>query len=213
MGQFPERPNQEPSRPQGRGGYDSNEFNFAQGPMDNQTPFGYDFGTPIPTEQPRRSGFRRTLLLGCGFLSFVVIACCACIFGTTYFFREAVPATLWIQMATDNGEVLDLSDAVELNVVCEGSQAELFTQRFLETYPGDVTIEFEDNTQLSGDDNTVGFEGTFTYNGETFPYEATFHINPDGDGVLPFVGCIERIDQFSPPLSVELPSETDTSGE
>lgn len=204
MSQFPEQPRQQRN-------FDQGDYNFAQGPAGQ--PYDYDFG--LSNQQPQQvsrsqTGIRRTLFLGCGCVTAAIVVVCACLFGIMYTTREAIPALMWIQMASGSSP-LDLDDATDFDIICENSQAELFTQRFLERYPGEVNIELDQNTIISESDNsdanTVGFEGVMTYAGEELPYEAVFYVDPDGESFIFFLGCIERIDQISPPLSVELEPE------
>jgi hypothetical protein len=199
MSQFPEQPRQQSS-------YDQGNYNFAQGSPDQ-----YDFGlgNQMPQEIPqKRNNTRRTLFLGCGCVTTAIIIVCGCLFGIMYTSREAIPALMWIQMASGESP-LDLDDAADFNVVCQGSQAEAFTQRFQERYPGEVMFELDQNTMIFEGEttNTVGFEGVMLYQGEELDYEATFFLDPDGESIIFFLGCIERIEQISPPLSVELPSD------
>lgn len=210
MSQFPERPRQQPPLDQG-------DYNFAQGTPGQ--PYEYDFGIgqqpQYQPQQPQSTPLRRTILLGCGCVTTAIVVVCACLFGTMYMTRDAIPALMWVQMAsgTTSTSPLDLEDATDFNIVCPGSQADLFTQRFLERYPGEVEIRPDENTLIAeeGANNTVGIEGTLIYEGEELDYEAVFYIDPDGESFVFFLGCINRIDQISPPLVVEGPEDINES--
>ncbi len=159
-------------------------YNFGQG--------DFTFGTPA---QPKKSNTARNCLIIGGVVFACIAICCLCVGAVMYNARETVPPLMWTQLTQQ--DMLD--NASELNVVCEGSQAESFTRDFVESYPGTVEFSIDDETIIDEDANQVTIKGTMQHAGEVLPYEAVFTINPDDKFFLIF-GCISHINQISPPL-------------
>ncbi len=202
---FNQPSNQQPQQPNQPGGYDFGDYNFSQQappPPYGQQPYGQQpYGYSQPAPAPKRTGRRNCLLfLGCSALAVIIV--CGCLFGVTYSFREVVVVTMWIQVAEGGGaNGLTFNDAYELEIVCPDSQAEEFTRAFEIQYPQGALITLSNNTQLSADNGAVAVEGTITDNrpdSTAQVYEATFYIAQDKGGVIPFLGCIDRIEQTRP---------------
>lgn len=167
----------------------------------NDNTFDYNFGQGNipqygPPPQPNRTG--RVILLGMASVFLCVCVFCLCVGVVLYSAREAVPAQLWVQMV--NRDILE--DATSLNVVCPGSQAEAFTERFMAAYPN-AEITLDNSTEMEGGDNLAIVKGTLTADNTDFDYEAEFITDPDGEKFFLIFSCITEIRQISPPLDVE----------
>jgi hypothetical protein len=176
----------------------------------SESPFGqqqfpqYNFGQPgIPgmpygfPEPKRRSGLRTCLIIF-GVIFGCIAIVCVCAGVVAYQARETFPPIMWAAFA---GQENLLQDAVDMGLVCKGSQAESFTQRFLRAYPGKVQIQVTGNTTESvGTAKQVRLTGTLTYNGLSRSYEAIFTIS-DQQKFFVLFNCISNIQQLSPSLS------------
>ncbi|PJF43056.1 MAG: hypothetical protein CUN55_09320 [Phototrophicales bacterium] len=191
------QPSSQQTNPQQEGGYSFGDTNFSEQP---QQPYGFGGGYSYPQPIPQRKTGRRNclLLLGCSAIAIVIV--CGCLFGMGFLFREVIVATIWIQVASDENS-LNFQEVYDLELICPNSQADRFTQAFQARYPEGVTISLTNDGQLNAENGIVTVTGTFTdrRTNEVEPYEAVFYITHD-DGP-PILGCIERIEQISPPFN------------
>lgn len=190
---------------QQQGGYNFGDYNFGQQQPQQQQPYQYGggFGGQVPPPPPpKRNNTARTCLLLFGCVSIATVVICGCFLFLFFQFRETIVATMWIQIASDDN-TLTFEDADDLDIICPGSQAERFTAEFQLRYPQGVDIILDDETSMESSGDGVGFQGTLTDNatGEIETYEAVFYTS-SSDG-LPILGCVERIEQLQPRLSVE----------
>ncbi len=151
----------------------------------------YGFGPADTQQQPKRSG--RTCLLA---VIALVVGCsliCVCGGFFAYQARELVLVSFYHQVLNDQN-----LDALDLDVICNQSQAEIFHQAFVEKYPQGTKITIQ-QSEIDNDTNQVEIVGTLEYAGQTSDYSAIYTINPDGD-FLYIMGCISEINQIEPPL-------------
>lgn len=197
MGQNP-FDNQQDNNPwgqeQGSGGFgqQQNPFGQQQGGFSGQQ-FGGPSGFNQPIEPERRGGGAgRACLIVFGLIFACLVVCCGAIAFLGVTNRPAVPAFFWLALATT-----DQANETA-GFVCEGSQAEVYSLRFVEQYPGVTSSSFTD-FRMDGD--TVTFEGDITYDDGTAPLTLEFVIDPDGESDLNFgfldFGCIEEINEVN----------------
>lgn len=140
----------------------------------------------LPSPTPKNYKTLRTTLIVAG-----VVLVGMCLVSSVFLYQErrAAPVYFWTQFARQGEDALE--SALEIELVCPNTQAEVFTRRFVRLYRDDVTL-FTDNTfELS--DNRVRAEGHLRFRGHTFDYEAIYTISTD-DAFLVVFGCIEQIE-------------------
>jgi hypothetical protein len=112
---------------------------------------------------------------------------------------------LWLDWVSPSGQspvtmndvVTNIEQAEDVGLLCEGSQATDFTERFFELYEDqDVSIT---DYRLSSNDGEIRVTGDWRLNGgEEQEYEAVFILDTSLTGYLGVMGCIEEIRQISP---------------
>ena len=160
--------------------------NFGFGPTSQSS-------LPPTTVPQQKSGSRRTCLLAIVGLLTVCVLICICGGLLLYQTRELVLVNFYHQILQDQ-----TLNAVEINLICAGSQAETFHRAFLQRYPHRPVIKIE-TSEIDDDTNQVQIEGTIEYEGQTSDYLAIYTIDTEGDFLYVF-GCISEIEQVLPPL-------------
>lgn len=114
-----------------------------------------------------------------------------CLISSVFLYQErrAAPVYFWTQFARQGEEALE--SALEIELVCPNTQAEVFTRRFIRLYREDVTLFTDKTFELSG--NRVRAEGHLRFRGHTFKYEAIYTISTKNAFLVVF-GCIEQIE-------------------
>ncbi len=137
----------------------------------------------------KTSTTNRTWLIG-GIFLFVILLCVACFVFMVFQYRSAITAYAWVQIAND-GQANEAND-----MICEGSQAEIFGDAFHARYGDSIKITV---SNFEESDRKVTFEGALEIDGDESDYQATFHISDDnGRGFLGLFGCVERIELVDP---------------
>lgn len=128
----------------------------------------------------------RTTLIGAG-----IVLVGLCLISSVFLYQErrAAPVYFWTQFARQGDDALER--ALEIELVCPNTQAEVFTKRFMQLYREDVTLFTDKTFELS--DNRVRAEGHLRFRGHSFDYEAIYTISTD-DAFLIVFGCIEQIE-------------------
>lgn len=180
---------------QGSGG----QFPPPGGGFQPQSPYGYGYNQwgdqPV---QKKPKTFRNCVLIFLGLSLICIIICCVGMF--VIFQQDETMIATWGGMATAGSA----NRAVDVGVVCEGSQAAAFSEEFQLFYGSNVEItmnEFGNNEGLFGNGEGYLVTGTLIHDNESFDYSAIF-IMGDGNGMFGIFGnCIEGITQLSPSFS------------
>ena len=156
-------------------------------------PVGFD--QPVPMQPQKKRNPFRACLLQC----VLVFACCFLSVGGVigyfvYNTSDLAPVAWWGDMVVGHGDHMD-------NIVCEGSQAETYSQAFSQKYNRITGLDVT-TIKKNKKDHSITMVGTVTNNQTTeISFNLTMVTDPDhGKGLLKPFGCIRSI-TGNPPMS------------